>query len=451
VSGRLATASVAREVLERYPWPLVNRVALFVSICAAVAGAIFSENLADPPRVIATAALGAAFVWAYHLLSKGLACMSSAQRAALVALQVACAALLMQWVISNFTGPLLLFLAIGCELQFLLSTRAALAGAGGLALLSLGSLELSLARTMGPEVVLLPQQLLPNAASTLAGFIFVVAFTRSAVTELIQHHQAALLLDELQATHARLQTYVAQVEELTVARERNRLAREIHDTLGHYLTVINVQIETAQKLGARDPERSQAALATSKRLASECLAEVRRSVAALRPAALDGVALPEAIGGLVDDLRRGTGLTVHVESHVAGTLSPAVEVVIYRVVQEALTNVRKHAEAHNVWLWIEWSPALISASVRDDGRGAPSPLLCDEAQAGKQAGSAVDTARPAGYGLLGMRERVTAVGGTLEVETAPGAGFCVTLRVPRPGAARGTAGSSGYAAEAPAR
>src|SRR5205823_5275804 len=114
------------------------------------------------------------------------------------------------------------------------------------------------------------------------------------------------------------------------------------------------------------------ALATAKKLASECLAEVRRSVAALRPAALDDVALPEAIGRLVDDLRRGSGLTIHVETHGAGTLSPAVEVTVYRVIQEALTNVRRHAQAHNVWVRIEWDPSWISASVRDDGRGAPS-------------------------------------------------------------------------------
>jgi signal transduction histidine kinase len=263
-----------------------------------------------------------------------------------------------------------------------------------------------------------PNLLLANAASTLTGFIFVVVFTRSAVTELIQRHQATILLDELNATHARLQTYVGQVEGLTVARERNRMARDIHDTLGHYLTVINVQIETAQKLSARDPARGQAALATAKTLASECLAEVRRSVDALRPAALDGVALPEAIARLVDDLRRASGVTIHVEGQGVGTLAPAAEETVYRVIQEALTNVRKHARAHNVWLRTEWGPAWFVCSVRDDGHGA-APQSGDDA-----AGAAP------GFGLRGMHERVAAVGGALEITTAPGAGFGVSLRVP---------------------
>jgi signal transduction histidine kinase len=258
---------------------------------------------------------------------------------------------------------------------------------------------------------------LSNGATTFCGFVFVAAVTHSAVIEVMQRHQATILLDELNATHAQLQSYVSQVEGLTVARERNRLAREIHDTLGHYLTVINVQIETAQKLAARDPGRSQAALATAKTLASECLAEVRRSVEALRPAALDGVALPEAIARLVDDLRRASGVTIHVQGQGVGTLSPAAEVAVYRVIQEALTNVRKHAEARNVWLSTEWGPVWFTASVRDDGCGAVFQPHNGDATA-------------PGFGLHGMRERVDAVGGTLEVNTAPGAGFRVQLRVP---------------------
>jgi signal transduction histidine kinase len=181
--------------------------------------------------------------------------------------------------------------------------------------------------------------------------------------------------------------------------------------------VINVQIEAAQKLSKYDAARSEAALATAKTLASECLAEVRRSVAALRPAALDGVALPEAIARLIDDLRRASGITIHVEGQGVGTLPPTVDVVVYRVIQEALTNVRKHAQARNVWLRTEWGRDWFTASVRDDGKGAS--LRCSE------AGDAA-----LGFGLRGMRERATATGGTLEIITAPGAGFCVLLRVP---------------------
>lgn len=420
VSGRLATATVAREALERYPWPLWNRGAGYITVCAAVIGTIVGENLSNVPDIIITLGVGLAFLAAFHLLSGGLAQMPRSRRAWLVAMQIVCALALFQLVTLNETGPLLLLFAVACELQFLASQRIALAGAAGLWLLALATFALLpytnpywVRMHMGSSSELL----LTNGASSLTGFIFVVVFTRSAVTELIQRHQATILLDELNATHAQLQSYVGQVEGLTVARERNRMAREIHDTLGHYLTVINVQIETAQKLNARDPGRGQAALATAKTLASECLAEVRRSVEALRPAALDGVALPEAIARLVDDLRRASGVTIHVQGQGVGTLSPAAEVAVYRVIQEALTNVRKHAEARNVWLSTEWGPVWFTASIHDDGRGASL----------QQPNGGATTP---GFGLHGMRERVEAVGGNLEVSAAPGAGFRVLLRVP---------------------
>ena len=421
VSGRLATATVAREALERYPWPVWNRVAGYITVFAAVLGTIASENLSDLTVVITTLVLGTAFLVAFHLLSGGLAQMPRSRRVWLVIMQVACALILFQLVTLNETGPLLLVFAVACELQFLARPYIALAGAAGLWLLTFATFAL-LPDTnpywIQHHYVMTPEVLLSNGASTLTGFIFVVAFTRSAVTELIQRHQATILLDELNATHSQLQTYVNQVEDLTVARERNRMAREIHDTLGHYLTVINVQIETAQKVSARDAVRGQAALATAKTLASECLAEVRRSVDALRPAALDGVALPEAIARLIDDLRRASGITIHVEGHGVGTLSPAAEVTVYRVFQEALTNVRKHSQAQNVWLHTEWGPIWFSASVRDDGRGAPTyPQNVDATQA-------------VGFGLHSMSERVAAVGGSLEVTTAPGDGFRVAVRVP---------------------
>src|SRR5437868_1980177 len=94
VSGRLRTAIVAREALERYPWPLLTRVAGYITLCAAVVSTIFGENLSDRPHVIASVVLGAAFVGAYHLLSGGLAQMSPYKRVGLVVMQVACAVVL---------------------------------------------------------------------------------------------------------------------------------------------------------------------------------------------------------------------------------------------------------------------------------------------------------------------------------------------------------------------
>jgi signal transduction histidine kinase len=229
---------------------------------------------------------------------------------------------------------------------------------------------------------------------------------------MVQRYRLTALLDELNEAHSQLQAHACQVEELAVARERNRMAREIHDTIGHYLTVVNVQIETAQKLRLRDPDRAESALDAAKKLATECLGEVRRSVAALRPQALEGSDLLQALGRLISELRRATRATIHVESQGEGTLPAAAEVVAYRSVQEALTNIRKHAHAKNVWVQMVWDPGWFTITIRDDGVGVDSDRL-DE-----------------GYGLRGMRERLASVGGQLEIAAAGGRGMCLAISIP---------------------
>lgn len=406
--SRLVAPAVAREALARYDWPLATRVAGYIAAVAGLFSTIVALGISDPRRVVATLVYGGLFVAAFHFLSRCQFRMPPYRRATFFILQVGSATII-QWLCGSRydMGALILFFVIACEAQFLASFRLALGATALLWLWAVVTMEV----TRAQAVTLM--DVLSDSGTMLAGFVFVAAFTHSAVTELIQRHQASILLAELNEAHAQLQQYVTQVEELAVARERNRMAREIHDTLGHYLTVINVQIETAQKLGTRNLARSQEALATAKRLASECLAEVRRSVAALRPTALDDVTLPEAIGLLIDEFRQTGEIAIHVEVHETGSMPPAVEEVAYRVIQEALTNVHKHAGARNVWLRLEGAPSHISASVRDDGRGADA-----------------DLSHHGGYGLTGMRERVEALGGRLEVHTAPGAGFRIAFQVP---------------------
>ncbi len=409
---RLTSPAMVREALNRYPWPLPTRMAVQISSIAALFSTIVVEDWHDVSRVAASLALGGLTMYGLYIMSQCQALMRPAKQAAIVIGQTACALALTR-LANNDMGPCIFLFAISAELQFMMRFRLALAGTAVLwvlAVIALANMNLRYAGNTSTTTLV-------NAGVTLAGFVFVAAFTRSAVAEVIQRHQTTILLDELNETHAQLQTYVHQVEELAVARERNRMAREIHDTLGHYLTVINVQIETAQKLGSRDAARGQAALATAKRLASECLGEVRRSVAALRHAALDEVALPEAISQLVEDWRRASPITLHVESRGTGATPSAVELAVYRALQEALTNVRKHADARNVWLHTECGPHWYQATVRDDGRGASTDVL-------NRDGSG-------GFGLQGMRERIEAVGGSVEIVTAPGAGFTLTVRVPR--------------------
>lgn len=240
--------------------------------------------------------------------------------------------------------------------------------------------------------------------------------------EVEQRRHVTRLLGDLEMAHRQLQRYAEEAEELAVIRERNRMAREIHDTLAHYLTVVSVQIDVARKVIPGDPRRAATALVMARGLVGDCLTEVRRSVAALRPAALDNSTLGQAIDRLVDELRRTTGLDVQVTSEGMGTLPAAGEVIAYRAIQEALTNVRKHARARRAWLDLSWQPNAVRITVRDDGQGA--------------ADGATETL-PGGphFGLRGMRERVEAVGGKLMTEAGLGLrhghGFRVTLYLPR--------------------
>src|SRR5205085_6155620 len=161
------------------------------------------------------------------------------------------------------------------------------------------------------------------------GIVFVVVFTRIAASE----RKARA---ELGAANRRLREYAAQVEELATTKERNRLAREIHDSLGHYLTVVNVQIAAAQTLLAHDQPRALDHLCKAQLLTQEGLAEIRRSVAALRASPIESRPLAEALAMLVEQWN-AAGLSVSLT--VDGTirsLTPQANLTLYRAAQESL-------------------------------------------------------------------------------------------------------------------
>jgi signal transduction histidine kinase len=236
-----------------------------------------------------------------------------------------------------------------------------------------------------------------------AGFVFIIAFT-----ELAQRERQAR--EELQKANQQLAEYAAQVEQLATMRERNRLAREVHDTLGHYLTVINVQLEVVTKLIDSNPARAKEAAGKAKELASEGLSEVRRSVSALRPTPLEDKPLPEAIRGLIET-SRDTGLMVTFEqAGAARTLSSEMETVLYRAAQESLTNIRKHAHASAATVCLTYQADAVSLRVRDNGIGRQG----DEDN----------------VGLNALRERVAALNGTVLAENHLEGGFVLELTLP---------------------
>ncbi|HEY8601645.1 MAG TPA: sensor histidine kinase [Thermomicrobiales bacterium] len=243
----------------------------------------------------------------------------------------------------------------------------------------------------------------------LAGIGFIGGTTQLAKREQEARERSDALLVELRAAHQQLQEYAEQADELATTRERNRLAREIHDSLGHYLTIINVQLETALALRPRDAARADRAVGEAKRLASEALTDVRRSVAALRPSALEKLSIREAITAQIADFRQHSNLAVKLTIEGdEGQCSQAMGLALYRALQEGLTNIRKHAEARNVTIRLRFGHASTELMITDDGCGI--------------AASGAEPRTGGGFGLDGLRERMTLLGGSLEVRSGPEGG-----------------------------
>lgn len=243
-----------------------------------------------------------------------------------------------------------------------------------------------------------------------AGMVFSIVFTKVAVRENIARAEVERLNLELATANSKLREYAAQVQELAVANERNRLAREIHDSLGHYLTVINVQLEAASRVFGRDPQKAVAFVRKAQSLAQEGLTDIRRSVADLRSAPLDNQPLPKAIEDLVTELQAsGMVAQFRVEGDLPD-LSPQVELTLYRAAQEALNNVRKHAHASRADVVLTAMPDRLRIVVSDNGVG------------GKRTDG--------GFGLLGVRERVKLLGGTFVAQPVSNGGFEFAVEVP---------------------
>jgi signal transduction histidine kinase len=214
--------------------------------------------------------------------------------------------------------------------------------------------------------------------------------------------QAAM--EENAGLHAQLLT---QAHQAGILDERQRMAREIHDTLAQGLAGIITQLRAAQRL-----EDSATHVELALNLAQDSLTEARRSVAALQPHQLEDAHLPEAMTTLARDWSQSTGVDLHVE--VTGDrvpLSPAIEVTLFRVAQEALANVAKHAGATRAGLTLSYTGAVVLLDIRDDGTGIHNP-----------SGE--------GFGLSSMRQRLRGIGGSLEIESTPGEGTAVSATIP---------------------
>jgi signal transduction histidine kinase len=204
-------------------------------------------------------------------------------------------------------------------------------------------------------------------------------------------------------------------ERLVVSRERNRLAREVHDTLSHTLTGMAVQLEAVRALWDDQPDESRRMTEAALETARSGAHETRRAVAALRARPLDDLGITLAVQDLAESMagRAGWTLELTLESDL-GLVSPEVEQAVYRVVQEALVNAARHADARRVHVALSRRDEQLILSVTDDGRGF-DPAAVDGVEH---------------FGLRGMRERAAALHGTLTVDCSSGRGTRVKMTVP---------------------
>lgn len=250
-----------------------------------------------------------------------------------------------------------------------------------------------------------------DVIAAVSGYLFSSMMFLLLRRERYTRYRSEALTKELDAANAQLRQYSAQVEELSATQERNRIAREIHDTLGHSLTVVNMQLETANALIGTQPEKAAEFVQKAQAITKRGLGDVRDSVASLRSSPLDGNDFEGALKGLLDTAASSgieTKFELLGEPRPLGTQA---SLAIYRSVQEGLTNVRKHAKARRVELAVDYrKPERISIRLRDDGVG------CEAATGG--------------FGIMGIRERMQLLKGQSEVKTAPGEGLELRIEIP---------------------
>ncbi|GAA4920693.1 signal transduction histidine kinase [Stackebrandtia albiflava] len=224
------------------------------------------------------------------------------------------------------------------------------------------------------------------------------------------------LLAEQARAHADLRRYADRVRELTVGEERARMSREMHDSVGHYLTVIALGLRNAERYRAAGRDGAWEEVAQARQLTAEALADTRRWVRALRPLALEGRAGIDALAALAGSFD-GDGLTVDFAAHTGvDEVGEDAELVLYRVLQEGLTNVVRHSGARRVTIRLDRSVLGVVLTIRDDGRGRGDDVSD-------------------GLGIDGLRHRVAVLGGTITT-TGDTGGFTLRAELPAPVPAR---------------
>ena len=248
----------------------------------------------------------------------------------------------------------------------------------------------------------------------VAGYIFFAVFAQQTARAEAARAESQKLLDQLQEAHRQLQDLSAQAEDLAVSQERNRLAREMHDTLGHRLTVASVQLQAVERLITTDPARAIQLTGSAREQVKEALADLRHTVATLRAPLEADLALVPALKRLAGSFEQATGIVVQLALPERAPELPApYRQAIYRGAQEGLTNIQKHAQATLVWVLLAQQTGDVTLTVRDNGVG-------------------LNGNNSMGFGLRGLRERAAQLDGSLQIETLADGGTQLALTLPLP-------------------
>lgn len=251
------------------------------------------------------------------------------------------------------------------------------------------------------------ERLIPWVIFSMA-FAFVASLTRA-------NQERARLIAELQEAQQKIELAHQQELELAALQERERLARDMHDSLGHALVTLSIQLEAVQRLYPINPQDASRQINEMKTLTRTSMEALRRTLAGLRAPGLNQRPLTQALSELSQEITQRTPLEIGCRiAPEVDQLSLAIAEALWRVIQEALMNVEKHAAAQHVQIDLDMSSTAITLRVADDGIGLPPDL----------------TNRPGHYGLRGMRERIEGLGGVLTVGRKGQAGTVIEASLP---------------------
>ena len=268
-----------------------------------------------------------------------------------------------------------------------------------------------------------PVQLLRAMAAIVVAF-FVIRLLRSSQVQ-VQHQLAALQASRLQEAERREAWRGELLKRVVAAQEteRQRIARELHDETGQALTAIGLGLRGASATLRQDPDRAVGNLRKLEDLVARAIDELQRVIADLRPSHLDDLGLPAALRWYASELQARTHLSVSVE--VLGEpwpIGPTVNTALFRVTQEALTNVVRHAEATVAMVFLEYEPDRVRLRVDDNGKGFDPSVIANPDRVS--------------WGLLGIEERASLLGGKMVLRSQAGRGTSVEVNIPRSGEVR---------------